>query len=190
MTTVRTDPPTGATGHPGTAGRGDPRLPGPTRPGRDDGRGRLDGRSLLRRAPRPARYLGYAALFAFALFYLLPFAIQVVTCFKTDPDAAAHPLSLIPDPFSWRPTAPLRQRRHLGAVRALAGQLGPRDACITAGRVFIDSVAGYALARLRFRGRTVLFAFVIAVMAVPGVVLLIPKFLVLTPWASSTPTPA
>jgi multiple sugar transport system permease protein len=40
-------------------------------------------------------------------------------------------------------------------------------------------LAGYALARLRFRGRAVVFAFVVAVMAVPTVVLLIPKFLVL-----------
>jgi multiple sugar transport system permease protein len=45
--------------------------------------------------------------------------------------------------------------------------------------VFFDSLAGYALARLRFPGRGALFAAVIAVMAVPGVVLLIPKFLVL-----------
>ena len=50
---------------------------------------------------------------------------------------------------------------------------------VTLGRVFFDSLAGYALARLRFRGRAALFAAVIAVMAVPGVVLLIPKFLVL-----------
>ena len=49
---------------------------------------------------------------------------------------------------------------------------------MTAGRVFFDSLAGYALARLKFRGRGVVFAAIIAVMAVPGVVLLIPKFLV------------
>jgi ABC-type glycerol-3-phosphate transport system permease component len=48
-----------------------------------------------------------------------------------------------------------------------------------AGRVFFDSLAGYALARLRFRGRDGVFATVLAVLAVPGVVLFIPKFLVL-----------
>jgi multiple sugar transport system permease protein len=45
--------------------------------------------------------------------------------------------------------------------------------------VLFDSMAGYALARLRFRGHTLLFGFVIAVMAVPGIALLIPRFLVL-----------
>ena len=41
------------------------------------------------------------------------------------------------------------------------------------------SLAGYALARLQFRGRGFVFAAVIAVMAVPSVVLLIPRFLVI-----------
>ena len=51
--------------------------------------------------------------------------------------------------------------------------------CVTLVRVFFVSLAGYALARLQFRGRGVVFAAVIAVMAVPGVVLLIPRFLVI-----------
>ena len=50
---------------------------------------------------------------------------------------------------------------------------------VTAGRVFLDSLAGYALARIKFRGRSAVFTAVLAVMAVPGVILLIPKFLVL-----------
>ncbi|MHB1234256.1 MAG: carbohydrate ABC transporter permease, partial [Microbacteriaceae bacterium] len=51
--------------------------------------------------------------------------------------------------------------------------------CVTLGRTFFDSLAGYALSRLHFRGRGVVFAGLIAVMAVPAVVLLIPKFLVI-----------
>jgi len=50
---------------------------------------------------------------------------------------------------------------------------------VTIGRVFFDSLAGYALSRLQFRGRTVVFVAFIAVLSVPGVVLLIPRFLIL-----------
>ena len=50
---------------------------------------------------------------------------------------------------------------------------------VTAGRVFLCSLAGYALARIKFRGRGAIFTALLAVMAVPGVILLIPKFLVL-----------
>ena len=45
--------------------------------------------------------------------------------------------------------------------------------------MLFDSLAGYALARMQFRGRGVIFALLVAVMAVPAVVLLIPKFLVI-----------
>ncbi|MDG4802261.1 carbohydrate ABC transporter permease [Micromonospora sp. WMMD980] len=130
------------------------------------------------RAPRAwvNRFLGYAVLIFFGLVYLYPFVIQLANSLKTEPDAAANPLSPFPDPLSLA-----------GFERIFAGTNFPLwlgnsllvTVLVTLGRVFFDSLAGYALARLRFRGRAGLFAAVIAVMAVPGVVLLIPKFLVL-----------
>ncbi|MFD5391552.1 carbohydrate ABC transporter permease [Streptomyces sp. NPDC059474] len=140
------------------------------------------GRPVLGRFPLPLRVLGYALVVGAALLYLLPFALQLVTGFKTDPDAAAHPLGLVPT----TPTTAAYQRlfglsqagdgvpflRWLGNSTLIA-------VLVTAGRVLFDSMAGYALARLRFRGRSLLFGFVVGVMAVPGVALLIPKFLVL-----------
>ncbi|MGA6159454.1 carbohydrate ABC transporter permease [Stenotrophomonas sp. NPDC087984] len=140
------------------------------------------GRPVLGRFPLPLRVLGYALVVGAALLYLLPFALQLVTGFKTDPDAAAHPLGLVPT----TPTTAAYQRlfglsqagdgvpflRWLGNSTLIA-------VLVTAGRVLFDSMAGYALARMRFRGRSLLFGFVVGVMAVPGVALLIPKFLVL-----------
>jgi multiple sugar transport system permease protein len=121
------------------------------------------------------RVLGYTALLAIALVYIYPFLIQLATSFKTESDATIHPLSLWPAPFT------------TDAFSGLAAADYPRwflnsvvvALLVTAGRVFFDSLAGYALARLHFRGRRALFGAVIAIMAVPGVVLLIPKFLVL-----------
>ena len=60
----------------------------------------------------------------------------------------------------------------------LSGGWPPQGLLSSSERVFFDSLAGYALARLPFRGRSVIFASLVAVMAVPSVVLLIPKFLV------------
>ena len=51
---------------------------------------------------------------------------------------------------------------------------------IRASRVFFDSLAGYALSRLHFRGRRLMFTVLLAVMSLPGVVLLVPKFLIVT----------
>ena len=115
-------------------------------------------------------------LVVLAVVYILPFLIQVATSFKTEPDAAANPLGLFPE--NWTTAAYERLFRFSdfplwGLNSTIVTVL------VTAGRVFFDSLAGYALARIPFRGGTVVFALVIAVMAVPGVVLLIPKFLVI-----------
>ncbi|RYU10302.1 carbohydrate ABC transporter permease [Nocardioides iriomotensis] len=120
-------------------------------------------------------FLGYVVLVAFALIYLYPFFIQVATSFKTDPDAVRNPLSLSPDPFTGRSFQRLATSDFpLWFLNSVVVTV-----CVTVGRVFLDSLAGYALARIKFRGRQAIFTAVLAVMAVPGVILLIPKFLVL-----------
>ena len=125
---------------------------------------------------RASILVGYFLLFSMGLVYLYPFVIQVANSFKTEPDAAAHPLSPIPDPFSLG--AYERAFVHTDMPLWLANSVFV-TLVVTVGRVLLDSMAGYALARIRFRGRGAIFAGIIAVMAVPGVVLLIPKFLVL-----------
>ncbi|MFF5171124.1 carbohydrate ABC transporter permease [Micromonospora sp. NPDC000089] len=122
------------------------------------------------------RFLGYAILIFFGLVFLYPFVIQLSNALKTEPDATANPLSPFPDPL----TTASFERIFAGTNFPLwLGNSLLVTVLVTLGRVFFDSLAGYALARLRFKGRAGLFAAVIAVMAVPGVVLLIPKFLVL-----------
>jgi multiple sugar transport system permease protein len=111
-----------------------------------------------------------------ALVYIMPFLVQVATSFKTEPEAAANPLGLLPE--NWTTAAYTRLFRFSDYPLWGANSLVV-TVFVTAGRVFFDSLAGYALARIPFRGRTVVFTLLIAVMAVPGVVLLIPKFLVI-----------
>jgi multiple sugar transport system permease protein len=128
------------------------------------------------RAGNPwTRALGYAALVVFAVIYIFPFLIQIATSFKTEADATANPLSLLPQTFT---TAAFQRLAEVNYPRWFANSVFV-TLCVTVGRVFLDSLAGYALARLDFPGRRTLFALVIAVIAVPPVVLLIPKFLVL-----------
>jgi multiple sugar transport system permease protein len=121
------------------------------------------------------RVLGYLTLTAFALMFVLPFAIAISASFKSRPEAAQSPLSLIPA----EPT--LRAYEVMGQFNV------PRWAfvsvvvtvSVTLGRLFLDSLAGYALARLDFPGRRVVFATIVATMAIPPIVLAIPRFLVL-----------
>jgi multiple sugar transport system permease protein len=128
-----------------------------------------------RRGINPITTLIYTLLVVLAAIYIYPFLVQLATSFKTDPDAASNPISLIPDPPTTAAYEELFTRSDfpLWTLNSVIVTL-----FVTAGRVFFDSLAGYALARLRFRGRGAVFVAVVAVMAVPSVVLLIPKFLV------------
>lgn len=66
--------------------------------------------------------------------------------------------------------------------------------CVTAGHVFFCSLAGYAFARLRFRGRDTLFVLYLGTLMVPLTVTVIPQFILMriagltdTPWAMIVP---
>ena len=136
----------------------------------------------MKRRARPSTKIlagtsfAYALLVVIAIVYIFPFIVQVATSFKTDAEAASDPLSLLP--ATWTTAAYerlfLNSDFPLWSMNSIIVTL-----CVTFGRVFFCSLAGYALARLQFRGRALVFAGLVAVMSVPGVVLLIPRFLVI-----------
>ena len=118
----------------------------------------------------------YGMLVLLALIYIYPFLVQVATSFKAEQEAASDPISLIPQTFTTAAYERLFLHSDFPLWFATSAIV---TICVTLGRVFFVSLAGYALARLNFRGRGVVFGLVVGVMAVPTVVLLIPKFLVL-----------
>ncbi|MCR2799405.1 carbohydrate ABC transporter permease [Microbacterium sp. zg-Y818] len=118
----------------------------------------------------------YVLLILLAIIYIFPFLVQVATSFKTDNEATTDAVSLIPATVSFAAYERLFTRSDFPLWFANSAVV---TVLVTLGRVFFVSLAGYALARLRFRGRGFVFAMVVGVMAVPSVVLLIPKFLVL-----------
>jgi len=125
--------------------------------------------SLLAWAP-------FMVLIVLAIIYIAPFIIQVVNSIRPDADVVSEPLSL--GLGTWTAAAYerlfTRSDFPLWTMNSFIVTVS-----VTLGRVFFVCLAGYALARIPFRGRGVVYALLIAVMAVPGVVLLIPKFLVI-----------
>ena len=144
----------------------DPRPAGSTPPRRKG----------LSRKMRSSIFASYLLLILLALVYIYPFLISVAGSFKTDADSTANPLALIPETWSFAAYERLFTDVPLPRWAANSTMI---TSIVTLGRVFFDSLAGYALSRLQFRGRNFIFAALIAVMAVPGVVLLIPRFLIL-----------
>jgi multiple sugar transport system permease protein len=125
---------------------------------------------------RTGLILTYLVLVLLALIYIYPFLISVAGSFKTDADATQNPLSLVPQTWSFAAYERLFTSVPLAQWTANSAFV---TVMVTLSRVFFDSLAGYALARLRFRGRSLVFAAILAIMSVPNVVLLIPRFLIL-----------
>lgn len=124
------------------------------------------------------RVLGYGTLILFALIFLMPFALSVATSFKPRPEVFQNPLGLIPRDPTLRVYELLFTSQQARFPRWLFNSVVVAT-LVTLGRVFLDTLAGYALARLRFPGRWAVFGLVVGVLAVPGIVLAIPRFIVL-----------
>lgn len=131
---------------------------------------------MISRRERALAWAPFVVLILLAIIYIAPFLVQVINSFRPDAEVVREPLSL--GLGSWTAVAYerlfTRSDFPLWTMNSFIVTV-----CVTLGRVFFVSLAGYALARIPFPGRGVVYALLIAVMAVPGVVLLIPKFLVI-----------
>ena len=145
-------------------------------------------RSRARQRPVPARSrvtwwrrrspwlraLTYLVLVTVAVLYIYPFLIELGTAFKTNPDATAHAAN--PIPHNWV-IAAFTELSDAGFPHWFENSVY-LAVSVTVGRLVFDSMAGYALSRIRFHGRQALFSAFVAILGVPGIVLLIPRFLV------------
>jgi len=132
---------------------------------------------MIRPGLRRRRSVGRWALFATAvvvgLVMLIPFALMVSTAFKPHAYVLETPPRLIPS----SPTID-------NFVDAWSGQEFGRyfvnslivATCSTAIAVTLGSMLAFAFARYSFPGRRVLFGALLLTMMVPGMVLLIPQF--------------
>ncbi len=116
----------------------------------------------------------YAALLVGAAIMLLPFAAMVGTSFKPQPEVFRFPGELLPREPTFDAYIDIWNRIPYGRFFfnsvVFAGG-------VTALSLLLDSMAAYALARLRFRGQQVLFWVVLIVLMVPFQITLVPLFL-------------
>lgn len=156
-------------------------------------------------APSPVRrnllmIIGIGFLSLCALTQTVPFVLTVANSFKCLPATRDAPAAFIPVPpfliecrqdgrvlSASETTTGLTFNSTLeGYQQVLRYDLGRWFAntvfyatAITILRLLFDSLAGYALARIRFPGRRAMFFLILGTMMIPGVVLLIPRFIIL-----------
>jgi multiple sugar transport system permease protein len=124
-----------------------------------------------------ARVLGvHVALVAVAGLALAPLAWMVAASLMPTGAATTYPPPLLPHPVTWEHYRELFTRlevaRDLGNSALIA-------ALITISSVLINSMAGYAFAKLHFRGRDRLFRLVLLGLFIPAQVGMLPLFIML-----------
>ncbi len=127
----------------------------------------------------PGRIAKHAFLMTGALIAAFPFYWMLTTSFKEFAEAAKSPPTLWPS--SWHPEnwVDAWQFPHTLWPQALANTIFIAGAT-TAGVLVTSVLAGYAFARMRFRGRGVLFSVLLASLFIPGEATLIPQFVLMS----------
>jgi multiple sugar transport system permease protein len=129
------------------------------------------------RSDRVRLVLVYAALFALALLFFVPFLWTITTSLKTLPETAQF--NLLPKDPSLRA---YREALTTFDFTRYAINSAGLAAVVTALNLFLASIGGYAFARLRFPGREVLFFLVLGTLMIPDQLRLVPVFQMLSNW--------
>lgn len=120
------------------------------------------------------KLISYIVVSIGAFTMLLPFFWMLSTSFKPERGVFQMPPQWIPQPVTtehyeevWRVNNMARGMWNSFFVAFTS----------TAGEIFTSTLAGFAFARIRFRARNTLFALLLVTMMIPGVVTMIPAFI-------------
>jgi multiple sugar transport system permease protein len=122
------------------------------------------------------RILIYIFLIITALITIAPFLWMVSASFMLDGHASTYPPRFIPDQFTLIQYKTLFLR--LNIARNFFNSLF-LSVSVTIVSLFFNSMAGYAFAKYRFKGKNKLFNFLLSSMVIPAQVTMLPLFLML-----------
>lgn len=120
--------------------------------------------------------LYYIFCFVFAIVMILPLVWAVLTSIKPDAEIFRFPPT-------WLPSKPTFEHYITAFTTVPFGRYFLNSLFLaTTGvllNLFFGSLSGYAFAKLQFRGRDLIFRVLVMAMMIPGIITLIPTFLVL-----------
>jgi len=129
-------------------------------------------------ARRRAYHLAlYVLLIAGCVIMLFPFFWMLTTAFKTEAEALRIPPVWIPTSFRWQNfveawnAAPFGRYFFNSFFMAITTTLG---------EVFTTILAAYAFAKMRFFGKSTIFAILLGTMMIPGQMLLLPNYVTMS----------
>ncbi|GBG07002.1 sugar ABC transporter ATP-binding protein [Paenibacillus sp. MY03] len=120
--------------------------------------------------------LAYIALIAVAICMIIPYIWMLSSSFKLNKDVFSFPMVWIPDNIRWQNYVDIWTRIPLGTFIMNTVKL---SVIVTLLQLLTSSFAAYAFAKLRFRGRNLLFLSYIATIAIPWQAYMVPQFIMM-----------
>jgi multiple sugar transport system permease protein len=126
------------------------------------------------------KVLLYVLLIGLATLFLLPFYIMIRNAFMTEPEITANDAwAWVPASWQWSNFTTLFEDRSINMG------IGLRNSALLAlvnlvFQTLFASMAGYALARIPFRGSNVVFFLILLTLMIPGAVTFVPTYVVVS----------
>lgn len=117
----------------------------------------------------------YAAITVVCLVFFMPFVYLVSTALKDVSQLLNQPRAFFPMPFHFENFVYVFQKYDIAKYFMNTFIV---VICCIGGNIIVSTLAGYALSRIYFRGREVLFMFTLSCMFMPLFLLIIPRFLI------------
>ncbi|GAA1946813.1 MULTISPECIES: carbohydrate ABC transporter permease [Microbacterium] len=109
-----------------------------------------------------------------AITMLVPFVWMVLTSLKSPAELAQFPPSILPEQWLWSNYADTLDAAPFGLYFRNSLIIATAHTLIT---IVLGSMAGYALARIYFRGREIVFLSFVAMLMIPTYTKIVPQFL-------------
>ncbi|MFJ5815382.1 carbohydrate ABC transporter permease [Streptomyces sp. NPDC093108] len=154
-----------ATSAPGAVSTAPTKKPGDTRP------------SAPKKARNPKRVLVYVLLSVGLLIMSAPFLWMAVSAFKTQTELTASPPVWIPTEWTLENFRELLDKLDLPLYFMNSVIVA---VLVTVSNLVFCSMLGYALAKLNFAGRNKIFGLVLGALMVPGNLMLLPLFVLMS----------
>jgi len=122
------------------------------------------------------KILLYIVLIALAVFTLIPFVWMISSSLKLDREVFSYPMRWIPETFHWENYSLIWQKVPMLTYFKNTAIIA---VCVTFIQTLTSSFAAYAFAKLRFRGRDILFLAYIGTIAVPWQAYMLPQFILM-----------
>lgn len=119
----------------------------------------------------------YMILIIVSLFMLFPLLAMLSTSLKYEGAVFATPFQWIPSQIKWENYIGILQKYPIGMYLKNSLLVAVLS---TTSNLFLSSLAGYSLAKFHYKGKNLVFAFIIILLLLPGQAIIVPLFMLMS----------